>query len=750
LSHLTAFFRRLLRERVLFRRFLLLVSGCVATIKLDAEPVRQAAARLLTTWRMVMNARKTLSALVIIVLSSGLWLAGCGQPAEPSPGAENTTNASQDPDVDESNDDVTGPDAATGRDAGRAPDVGPAPDVDPPRNGSAVDLGDAWQNQWQGPEGPSGGTYTQLWAAAGSYFAVQVHLQGHAQLWRSRSGETWTEVALPSEMSASEISTIVAHKGALFLIAHEVYRSSDDGQTWQSHQWQGLNAGVTLARVFADELYVVTAEPQQSSRLYRIAEDQAELIDDELPERPTDFIVRGQTMLVTQGTYAGRIFVKDSDQDAWTLADTPPVAALGGTKLHLHEDLFYATSEAGVWRSAQGQSFSELVAQPASQAVILGDRLLFGLLEPWNYLMSIDISQTPQSGAGLSYLGGLDDVQGFQLATDGESLVGAMHHRGLVRMDFNDQKWKQISPSLRPVADSARTADHRWLLTPQGKLFGSADGETWQMQPIGEHLAEQLFAHDEAIFMVTKAGEFVALRRHQDRWSLGEPVHLSDGTAADLIGYDDVLLVPFAPTILSGRGGSTAIGGGLFLAENSAAHWTDWNKIDRALPEEYAHRQTPPVYAAHAEAGLLVVVAEDGIYHSGDAGQSWQKSSLDQPFDDSYLGSGRAWLTRSEDTLFAGTITGEGLHLRRSDDDGESWSTIAHSLDPSITATALDARGSTLLLGTWKEGLLGSTDAGQSWQSVGQGFPGGAIYDVHLYESSLEASTSAGMMRLSF
>ena len=51
-------------------------------------------------------------------------------------------------------------------------------------------------------------------------------------------------------------------------------------------------------------------------------------------------------------------------------------------------------------------------------------------------------------------------------------------------------------------------------------------------------------------------------------------------------------------------------------------------------------------------------------------------------------------------------------------------------------------------MGTWQQGVLGSTDGGETWQAIGEGFAGGAIYDLHAGASSLEASTSAGLMTL--
>jgi hypothetical protein len=453
-------------------------------------------------------------------------------------------------------------------------------------------------------------------------------------------------------------------------------------------------------------------------------------------------------MVLSQGHYAGRLFFKSAQTLDWTPAQTPAASAVGGKRLHVDAGSIYATSEAGVWRTDNGATFDVVTDQPARQAVVHGDALLFGPLEPWNYVMSIDLSEATGGGVEIEYLGGMNEAESFLLASDGSEVVSSVRDHGLQRLNFATEKWEQISPTRRPVADFADTADSYWLLTEAGRLFRSTDAQRWELQPIGEHRGARILAHHDAVFIVTQAGDFVALRPGHIGWVMSEPVALSEGTASSVVGYDDSLLVSFAPRILSGRGGSTPVGGGLFLAENRAEHWSDWNRIGEELPEDYDYRQTPPVYAAHAEDGLFVVVAKDGLYRSVDGGESWARGSLEQPFDSSYLHAERAWLARGEQGLFALTMSASGMHLRKSDDNGESWRTVVRSPDASVTPSALVTDGPNLLVGTWEEGVLVSTDGGESWQPLADGFDDAPVRDLHLRGSTLWAATTDGVMHL--
>lgn len=699
-----------------------------------------------------------LNYLLILFMATALWLTGCvdlDDGADPDLPGQNISDEGGGENNSENGSNGTDPENSTNG-ANSTNSTNSTNSIDPinsanGNDGRTVNI----DGQWSGPGGPAGGLFTQLWSAGGHYFALERNFDGSVHFWRSESGDEWFVVDLPGGIDPLEIIDVLAFDDGIYLLGPDLHRSDDGGQSWEAHQWDGLNLDyVAFARAIGDELYVVIDEFGQSPKLYLVEQDVAELIDDDLPTEPMDFIKDGDVMLLSRGSYVGEIFRKVGDDGSWESAEVPAFNPSGspdltGVSLHVHQGLFYATSQSGVWRSVDGGVFDEVVANRASQAVIVGDELYFGMMEPWNYLIAMSISDPTTTGTSLTYLGGLSEAGSLILATNGDSVLAALHHDGLLRMDLEAGEWEQISPTFRDIIGMASSSDREWVLTREGKIFWSAQGQNWHLRHIGSHQAMQIEAVDDALFVATRGGEFFAIRRHQGSWHQGDTVYLSQGRPADIVEHDGAVLIPFAPVTLSHRGGTTQMGGGFYRAENQGAHWTDWSQIHHGLPDLYPNRQTPPVYALLAGADLLVVAGKGGVFRSLDSGQTWQESAVEGGLAEAIIAAGRVFFAQNEEALFLVNSRLDGsVDVRRSDDDGQSWQKVSHDLTASTIPLSLYGDDSGLLMGTFADGLLGSFDGGQTWLAIGQGYTGGTITDLQVSGSILRAATARGIYEL--
>ena len=99
-----------------------------------------------------------------------------------------------------------------------------------------------------------------------------------------------------------------------------------------------------------------------------------------------------------------------------------------------------------------------------------------------------------------------------------------------------------------------------------------------------------------------------------------------------------------------------------------------------------------------------------GVYRSTDNGDSWELLGLG-----SQCISGVA--VTSNGTIFCGTYNprgGYGEGIFRSVNSGQTWDTVSHGIDSSITAFAIDAQND-IFVATFGDGVFKSTDEGNSW-----------------------------------
>lgn len=177
-----------------------------------------------------------------------------------------------------------------------------------------------------------------------------------------------------------------------------------------------------------------------------------------------------------------------------------------------------------------------------------------------------------------------------------------------------------------------------------------------------------------------------------DSWSwMGEGLPQSDGDFFSARMYN------YGPHLAVGAGGDLVAVSGpeqrgeAYRYDAEAEQWQQAPLSDGAAA----------VVAHPSEAGVFFVVAQGGVYRSGDGGQSWEQL-FEAPAEARYLA-----VTSPEPAVLGLAVsTTAGVHL--SSDGGETWDDLSASL-PRVDTPRPAFAGNRLLLGTEGSGALWTT-----------------------------------------
>jgi xyloglucan-specific exo-beta-1,4-glucanase len=111
-----------------------------------------------------------------------------------------------------------------------------------------------------------------------------------------------------------------------------------------------------------------------------------------------------------------------------------------------------------------------------------------------------------------------------------------------------------------------------------------------------------------------------------------------------------------------------------------------------------------------------------GFYRSGDGGESWEKENSGLPGTDVH---GLGMDLQNPETLYA-SIVKRGLY--QSPDAGRSWE-LVNARVGTMGPILVDPRDSDTLNLAGEDGLLRSTNGGESWKQVGE-IPGGTATSI--------------------
>lgn len=158
---------------------------------------------------------------------------------------------------------------------------------------------------------------------------------------------------------------------------------------------------------------------------------------------------------------------------------------------------------------------------------------------------------------------------------------------------------------------------------------------------------------------------------------------------------------------------------------------------------------------SHGNPDRLYGVARETLYRSDDGGDSWTTVAADGlPLEDGPCWGGPCLGAASDkiDRLYAGTREG----LFRSDDGGETWSLEMDAMGGVAGVTVDPGNPDRIFAFTQSDAIVVSQDGGETWEEAGQGFtllaPHDFVFDFAMHPGDpniLFAATPSGIVNKS-
>ena len=560
---------------------------------------------------------------------------------------------------------------------------------------------DSSRAQWVPVNGKGGASATCI-ASSGTNIFVGTN---SGILISSDKGLTWS--VIDSGLTDSNITalytsgrTVVAgtFNGVLF-------RSSDFGVSWQRTGNTSHVYGFTTLGPF---LYAVN-----DNAMVRSGDTGVTWVINDTANRGLYLrAMAGWSTLLFGGHFGGILFSFDLGMSwvtpaANSLADHSIASlAFEGNTLFAgtqYEGSTHDTSGGGIFRSTnQGDSWTCVYSDPTItvSAFLTSGSVIYagtdkGVLTSNNYGDSWTLCN-----AGLTNT----KVQALYLA-DGILLAGTQGD-GIYRSTDSGQHWSANNVGIAGT-------DIRQLYTDGADLFAgdvgannfynggimrSTDrGETWQsINPDSSTSGATTFATiDNLLFAGSFGGEYAGVSistDHGSSWTTrNKPVSRYDGS----FGFCSLGSKIFAA--------STSVG--LFRSTDSGL---SWSRVDSAK------LRSVRFFSIVTKHDTLFAGSYSGVFRSTDSGTVWQRVNQGMTDTDIFC------LAVVGNDIFAADVNYHGV--LRSTDDGESWEEVNNGLQNNTFAYTFAVYGTNLFVGV-EEGVFLTTNFGDSWVHVSEGFP---------------------------
>ncbi len=202
------------------------------------------------------------------------------------------------------------------------------------------------------------------------------------------------------------------------------------------------------------------------------------------------------------------------------------------------------------------------------------------------------------------------------------------------------------------------------------------------------------------------------------------------------LGADDELMLQIvtfdllhSSTIYAAGWSVSGSGGGFFVTRDAGRSWSE--------PAALKGKSIQALAQSESEPRILIAAALDGLYRSGDSGESWERITPAAHPDLKNFES-VAIDPRDSKIIYAGT-----WHLPwKSTDGGASWSNIKQGVidDSDVFSIILDHSNPETVFASACSGIYKSEDAGRLFHKV-QGIPGAARRTRVLRQDPVDART---------
>jgi photosystem II stability/assembly factor-like uncharacterized protein len=304
---------------------------------------------------------------------------------------------------------------------------------------------------------------------------------------------------------------------------------------------------------------------------------------------------------------------------------------------------------------------------------------------------------------------------------------------GVLRSTDNGSSWTPANSGITRTDEvQALLASDRGIYTVvEGRFFRSIDdGQHWTR-------AGGDFTGSLGLIILAKGNSlFLGTRRQWWGDQLQHGIWLSTNNGETWTPIDSGLPNMSVFALAADDGAVFAsTDSGVFRSTDNGASWT---AVNSGITGTSIYDQYFPLLRSGTS---LFAATDSGVFHSTNQGESWTKinSGLSQ--------FGNISLAASNDTLFAGTISGG---IFRSTDNGSNWDPINSGVRSTKLIRTLSVAGGILLAG-WGSGIFTSADSGLHWNDIASGFAndpealyhsfyltqGGAVIEITQYKSSV-------------
>jgi photosystem II stability/assembly factor-like uncharacterized protein len=600
-------------------------------------------------------------------------------------------------------------------------------------------------NFWEQTNGPFVEQVQSLASnSKGKVFAAA----GYSFYLSTDAGRSWSKTGMDYVM----VSSVAVNAdgdiflGTLGLVEGRIYRSTNDGQTWQL-----LNLGFGIASVrslvVSNTGWLFAGCDNGIVRSINNGDDWS-LANVGLPQAAVLCLLVSSKDTVFAGTTAG-LFRSVNGGDEWQAVGSREMQTdIYSLTANLDHNLFAGTNRGRVFRSSDaGETWfsvnsglpdadiNSLYAQTPELLFAATDSGAYSSIDEgdnWNQLTSIPKTTRVNAFVSLSSNDHLMATsEGVYISTDGGTEwkirnIGLLDSRvwsllidstrriyagteggGIYYTDDRGDRWVQ--------SGLAGTRPYSIALSPEGHLFVGIDGgvyrstdrgQTWIRLNNGfEHFptVTSIVVHRSGVIFCSLSGTDGGIYRstdHGEKWSRVTEGLTTQNTLSLAIDQSDVL---YAGTF----------GGGLFRSTDVGDHWTQRSiGLMDTVVRTIAVDPCGDVYAG----------TYDGVFRSTNQGMNW-----------SFVGLSTTTVWSIAIHSSGGILAGSATGIYHSEDRGASWNQLVGGLtDLDVRSIAIDPQGYALA-GTLSSGVFRSTGTlteveplssqVQGWYALHQNYP---------------------------
>lgn len=579
---------------------------------------------------------------------------------------------------------------------------------------------------WQKLNGPYGNNIINIATIGSSDVFAGTYTQGTG--WSRDMGKHW-------EMMPDSVPTFIGgyltSKGTILAMSYDtLYRSTDDGTTWES-----VGLGTENPMLFGGYSF---AENVDSGKVYLatnvglfVSNDDGkswELTGLEDPVMKIIAVDKGRLLALTDLLYLGiypipsgpaSVKISDDGGSTWKTRDLPGdggasdlvIDNKGRWYVSVYKQNVYISSDEGdTWTSLDfpNQYVTKLAISKSGQLLVGYDGGL-GIYD--------DGSRTFKD-AGLPDI----TVSAVQIAQDGAILVGSadLFQTGksdaIFRSADNGETWQMVGAhTVVPFTMTANEDGDLYVGTSLFGLYHTPDGgSSWDRLFTGSNDflgITSLQAGPKGNMMLSSLINRRIYYSNDYGKTWNKPVIMDDNiylVVSQFMYFDERHIWAAASSMFSGHGG------GIYASEDAGRTFDYIGLADEEI-----------VCMTHTKDAAFVGTIY-GLFETTDNGKTWNDITKNLQ-NSSFVISVNSLFVTVQGTLLAGTNVG----VQRSTDGGTTWKTIsdvsvmevpkAHADQVVAKTFAQNSKGE-LFAGTDVYGILYSTDDGQSWKSINSGF----------------------------